>query len=235
MSAPDFITLQLAFAAHLRDPDHHPAPEGIEPRRVRVYRDLIYNNVRAFMHKGFPVLVKVLGATRFDSLVRTWLAEHRAATPLFPRMPGEFVSWLQGTPTHSVEFPPWLCELAHYEWVELELSLAEDAHLPKGERLQVSPLARVLSYEWPVHLVGPDSIPDIPQQTSLLVYRDERDTVRFLETTPMTHVLLNSIQEQGPMTVVELLSTLDGGDALMAPAQALLDELLVRGVIRRVL
>ena len=36
----DFQDMQYAFAAHLRDPAHAPAPEGIEDRRLAVYRSL---------------------------------------------------------------------------------------------------------------------------------------------------------------------------------------------------
>ncbi len=234
MSVPTFTNLQRKFAAHMRDPEHCPAPTGIEPRRVQVYRDLIYNNVRSFMRKGFPVLVKVLGADRFDRLVRDWLSEHRASTPLFPRMPGEFVRWLNTRPNAADDFPPWLRDLAHYEWVELDLSLAEDVVATDGSRLQLSPLARVLRYEWPVQMIGPETIPTTPTPTTLLVYRDAADTVRFLVTTPMTHALLSTVKDQGPIEFAELLAHLGDVDALAAPAQVLLDDLLDRGVVRKV-
>lgn len=235
MSAPTFKHLQLAFAAHMRDPDRHPAPEGIEPRRVRVYRGLIYNNVRSFMHKGFPVLLQVLGTAVMDRLVQDWLAEHRATTPLFPRMPGEFVTWLQRCPDLPEELPLWVRDLAHYEWMELDLSLAEDIKFTEGNRLQLSALARVLEYEWPVHMIAPDWLPTAPLRTTLLVYRNEQDAVRFLETAPMTHAFLNALQNHGPVGFAELLSTLGDPATLAAPAQVLLDDLLGRGVIWRVL
>ena len=38
MKTPDFQTLQREFAAHLRNPDSHPAPDGIEERRLDIYR-----------------------------------------------------------------------------------------------------------------------------------------------------------------------------------------------------
>jgi len=40
-----FQDKQYAFAAHLRDPDNVPAPEGIEERRMAVYRELFFNNL----------------------------------------------------------------------------------------------------------------------------------------------------------------------------------------------
>ena len=51
-----FAALQYAFAGHIRDPEHMPVPDGVEPRRMAVYRDLFYNNVENFIANSFPVL-----------------------------------------------------------------------------------------------------------------------------------------------------------------------------------
>ena len=40
---------QLAFARHVRDPDAHPAPAGVEDRRLRVYRELFQNNIATLL------------------------------------------------------------------------------------------------------------------------------------------------------------------------------------------
>ena len=45
----DFRQRQAAFAAHLRDPEAHPAPPGIEPRRMAVYRELFFNNIAGLL------------------------------------------------------------------------------------------------------------------------------------------------------------------------------------------
>ena len=34
-----------ALAAHVRDPDAHAGPPGIEARRLKIYSDLVYNNL----------------------------------------------------------------------------------------------------------------------------------------------------------------------------------------------
>jgi len=43
---PEFQKKQYAFAAHIRDPENVPAPEGIEDRRMAIYRELFFNNIR---------------------------------------------------------------------------------------------------------------------------------------------------------------------------------------------
>ena len=55
--APEALArLQKDFAAHIRDPQSAVAPEGIEDRRMGIYRDLFFNNIRNFLSANFPVL-----------------------------------------------------------------------------------------------------------------------------------------------------------------------------------
>lgn len=227
---------QFAFAAHLRDPKGKAAPPGIEPRRLAVYRDLLFKNVLGFMQNGFPVIRKTLGDDAFTALVRAWFAAHRAKTPIFPRMPGELVAWLATAPPATASAPPWLAQLADYEWVELELQLdpAEvdvagvdaDGDLRDGVPV-LSPLARVLAYDWPVHRIGPGHAPEAPVSTTLLVYRDREDRVRFVETNEMTHALLALLRDNDSATGEALLGSLAARDA----AFATLESLRERGVI----
>jgi len=41
----NFQDKQYAFAAHIRDPENTVAPEGIEDRRIAIYRTLFFNNL----------------------------------------------------------------------------------------------------------------------------------------------------------------------------------------------
>ena len=237
---------QLAFAAHLRAPALHPAPPAIDERRLRVYRDLFFKNVLTFMRTGFPVIRRTLGDDALATLVRAWYAEHRAHTPVFPRMPGEFVAWLATRPAAADAAPPWLLDLAHYEWVELELQL-DEAEVdqpgadPAGDPLLgvpvLSPLARVLAYAWPVHRIGPDWRPAGPEPARLLVYRDRGDDVRFMELNAATHTLLERVRDNrgldGAALLAGLTDALPGVDpaVVAAAGRATLAELLARGAL----
>ena len=237
---------QLAFAAHLRAPSLHPAPPALDDRRLRVYRDLFFKNVFAFMRTGFPVIRRTLGDDALAALVRAWYAEHRARTPVFPRLPGEFVAWLTTRPAAADDAPPWLRELAHYEWVELELQLdpAEvdqaDAD-PAGDPLHgvpvLSPVARILAYDWPVHRIGPDWRPAQPDRTLLLVYRGRDDEVRFMALNAATHALLERVRHNRASDGATLLAGLHAALPDVDPAvvtaagRATLAELLTRGAL----
>lgn len=196
-----------AFAAHLRDPSTHPAPAGIEDRRLQVYRELVFNNMRDLLSGNFPVIRRTLPLQDFDALVRDFLARHRARTPLFPEVAQEFLSFLEQRARPDANDPPWLAELAHYEWVELALQLA-DPPVPAHDALEatgpatvqallddtpvVSPLAWPLAYAWPVHQIGPGHAPHTRPQspTLLLVRRDASGAIHFSTLSPLVYRLL---------------------------------------------
>jgi len=208
--------LQTAFAGHIRDPDHVPAPDGIEDRRMQIYRDLFFNNISRLLASNFPVLRRLYGDGNWSRLVREFYVEHRAHTPLFPELPREFLRYIEEKREQRRGDPPFLLELAHYEWVELALSLDQRKleEIPverNGDLLAgipvLSPLAWPLSYRYPVHRIGPQFQPDEPpgEMTHLLVYRNRSDRVRFMQLNDVTRLLLALMQEQPESTGQSLL------------------------------
>ena len=126
MTRLSFQESQFQFAGHLRDPDHRPAPADVEDRRLAIYRDLIYNNVEGFLASGFPVLKSIVDGERWHGLVRDFFAEYRCQTPYFLEIGQEFLRYLQEVRQPRGWEPPYMLELAHYEWVELALDTATD-------------------------------------------------------------------------------------------------------------
>ena len=195
---------QFMLARHLRDPHAHPAPPGIEDRRLAVYRDLFFNNIEGLLAGNFPVIRKTLGDDAWTALVRRFYADHRSQTPLFPEIAREFIRYLESRDDEAL--PPWLRELAHYEWVELALQIADDvvpAHVADGDLLAgipvLSPFAWALAYQWPVHRIGPDVQPDQPptEPTLLLVRRDAAHQIRFAAISPLVYRLIERLGEGG--------------------------------------
>ena len=193
---------QFAFARHVRDPSGNAPPPGIEDRRLAIYRELFYNNIESLLAGNFPVIRKTLADAEWHALIHAFHANHRCHTPLFTEIGREFIRFIE-TREGSID-PPWLIELAHYEWVELALQIADDmipAHDPDGDLLEgvplTSPTARVLAYRWPVSRIGPSHQPDVaPEQpTLLLVRRDHEGTVRFAEISPLVYRLLELFGE----------------------------------------
>jgi len=202
---PDFVRQQYAFAAHIRNPEQFPRPEGIEARRMAVYRELFYNNVESFIANTYPVLRQIMVEEHWHAMVQDYFANHLAQTPLFPEMPREFLKYLEQERKPQLDDPPFLIELAHYEWVELALSLFDDKTDntkidSTGDLLEgvpvVSPLAWILSYHFPVHKISPTFQPrqaDTVNPTYLVVYRDKAFEIHFIETNSTTAHLLQRI------------------------------------------
>jgi uncharacterized protein len=211
--------LQRRFAAHLRDPATSPAPAGIEERRLRVYRELFFDNISGSLAGTFPVLHGILGPERWATLVRDFYRDHRCHTPLFLEIPREFVDYLGEAREARPEDPPFLYELAHYEWVELALAIDEHELAtvtadPSGDLLEgvpvLSPLAWPLAYRFPVHRLGREFMPTEPpaEPSFYIARRDRRDEVGFIHVNAVTLRLVQRLQEDPEFTGRAHLETL---------------------------
>lgn len=208
-----------ALGDYIRDPERAPPPPGIEARRLKIYRDLFFNNVEGLLAGNFPVIRKIHGEG-WPALVRAFYREHPARTPLFTELAREFVQYLQARAEDGAGDPPWLAELAHYEWAELALQIRE-ARAPAGRGgasaaalldgcLRLSPLAWPLHYRWPVHRIGPDHRPAAPpsEPTFLLLHRDAAGKVHFQQLSAPTFRLLQRLREHPQLTGREQLRAL---------------------------
>ena len=216
-TTPEFTRRQYEFAAHIRDPEHKPAPGEIEDRRMAIYRELFYNNVEGFLSSTFPVLRKLHEDQPWHAMARDFFAHHQSQTPLFLEIPREFLGWLEHERSPQTDDLPFLYELAHYEWVELALSISEETLVqagvdPEGDFLTgipvLSPLAWHMSYRYPVHRIGPDFLPDEPGEaaTNIVVYRNREDDVGFMEINRVTKRLLELVSENDSVNGEQLLN-----------------------------
>ena len=235
---------QLTMARYLRDPQRQPAPAGVEPRRLQIYQDLVYNNIEGFISGGFPVLRSLYQDSDWHQLVRTFIEGHRCHTPYFLEISQEFLQFLMQDYSPRDCDPPFMVELAHYEWVELALDVSQEV-LPAAVAvddmlatvLQLSPLAWLLSYQFPVHRIGPGFRPaEVVEPTYLVVYRDREDTVRFMELNAATARLVEIIRDNSTATAVELLVELAGElgmaeESILAYGAEQLQQLIAQSVV----
>jgi len=132
-SPPDseLLKLQTDFTQHLRNPDLHPVPDGLDPRRMGIYSSLLFNNISALASEFFPVVHAITSSEDWDSMIREFFINYRAKAPYFRKLADEFLQFLIGREGNNCT-PDYLVPLAHYEWIELCLYTSE-AEL--GERL----------------------------------------------------------------------------------------------------
>ena len=214
---PLFKQAQYEFAAHIRDPESNPKPADVEARRMNIYNELFFNNVEDFIANTYPVLKEITAENKWQEMIRDYFSKHLSQTPLFPEMPREFLKYIE-TERHNPNDPPFIKELAHYEWIELALMTSEldkdinwNAINKDGDLLNnqpvISPLAWTLTYQYPVHQISTDFLPDTvsEQPVYLLIYRDNEDEVRFMELNPVTALLIQLINEDNELTTKEML------------------------------
>ena len=203
--AVNFRETQHQFASYIRDPFNNPRPTDVKKQRIETYRSLFFNNVEGFLSNNFPVIKTILTEQQWFDLAQDFFSNHTSTTPHFSEIPEEFIDYLQGERQNSDDYP-FLLELAHYEWVEMGLSIAKEEISDNTtdfienltqQNISISPLAWPLAYQFPVQKISPTFLPEtVPESPSyLLVYRDVKDEVHFIQLPPMTFRLLQIIQE----------------------------------------
>ena len=213
-STPFFQVKQNEFAAYIRDPKNNPLPADVKPIRMETYRELFFNNVESFLSNNFPVLRQIFREQQWQELAQDFFSTHASQSPYFAEIPEEFLDFLQNQRQVQQDDPVFMLELAHYEWVEMALSISRDSlpvrekkQLNDNDALEISPLAWVLAYQYPVHQISPQYQPSKPpaQATYLIVYRDINDEVYFISVPLITFRLLQIIEQHPKISVTDCL------------------------------
>ena len=238
-----FELTEARFTGHLRAPETVMPPGDVADERMAVYRDLVYSNIERMMSNLFPVLRKVTADEPWHALVRDFFRTHRSHTPYFRQIPDEFIQFLQNEWTPPAGYPPFTLALAHYEWIELVLSVsnrsADQAVDPGGDLLGgvpvLNPVLANLRYDWPVQRIAPRRKTQ-PAETHLLVFRDDADQIRFSEINAFTARLLTLLEPgklSGRAALEQVADESRHPDrALLVQAGgALLNDLRTRGAI----
>lgn len=215
----DFSAKQHEFAAYIKDPENNPVPADVDKQRMAMYRELFFNNINSFLSSNFPVLRAILDDAQWFELAQDFFAQHRCLSPHFSAIPEEFLEYLQNERNNPGDFP-FMLELAHYEWVEMALSIAKEEPVINNRSLdnllkkniRLSPLAWPLAYQYPVQKISPAFLPAEPPEhpTCLIVYRNSDDVVNFIEITPITYRLLEILQEHESLLTEACLKQIAG-------------------------
>lgn len=244
-TADSFKETQYHFAAHIRDPEHEPAPDRIEDRRMAIYRDLFFNNISGTLQSAFPVIHSLFSDDKWQTLVRDFMIKHQCKTPLFVEIAREFMAYLDNERL-SDDDPPFLSELAHYEWVELALSIheAEFKRTPLDHKedclslhYQQSALAWLLVYQFPVHQISMDNQPQSPNNTPvcLLVMRNEADEIKFIELNPVSARLMDLLShgESGESAVAAIVEEMQHPEpqVVAGGATQMIHDWIDRGIL----
>ena len=244
-SQPAFQRAQFELAAHIRNPQSNPAPEGIEDRRLEIYRSLFFNNIEAFIANGFPILKSITDPERWTIMIRDFVHRHQSHSPYFLDIGAEFLHYLESERISQPQDPVFMLQLAHYEWVELALDVSvidfpevrEEGDFLEDQPV-VSPLVWVMSYNYPVHLIGPDYQPEeeSADTTHIAIYRDRQMQVGFMEINLATKRLLEILDQHrltGRAALHQLAAELEysNADAILKFGADLFSQLRSKDII----
>jgi hypothetical protein len=212
-----FQQVQQAFIAHIKDPEHQPLPQGVAPQRMAVYNELFFNNVQGFVSSAFPVLQSLYSEEGWQALIRQFFRQYQCSSPYFLHIAEHFLHYLQQEYQLCPQDPPFMLELAHYEWAELYLATkqvsGQTVLLAETDvshaRLDLSELAMVLAYPYAVHQISVDYQPQAPGELQCyLLYRDSADEVKFVLINQLTAALLQTVQQNPGLPLHQLIDKL---------------------------
>lgn len=237
-----FQQVQQDFVAYLRSPEQHEKPLDLEQERLDVYRELLFNNVSGFVCAAFPVLKSLYSEQAWQQRLLLFFAEYRCNNPFFLSIAQNFLDFLQHQYQLQPDDPVFMLELAHYEWLELDLATRKaQAWVAitdlKQQALQLSELSSVQAYQYQVQQICAEFQPTEPQASFLLIYRDPHDEVKFIALNQLTTLLLQLLEQQPGLSfaaLIELVSPyvpqLDYAQ-LSAGAEALLTDFVQKGIV----
>ena len=201
----NFKRVQLEFVNAIKDPSTFNSKDDDTKRRMAVYQSLFFNNISNFIRTGFPVLTSLLNEDDWSNLVRHFFINHPCRSPYFVEISKEFVEYLSSEPELPFSLPPFAAELAHYEWLELDVSIRKSTRpvnfFEEGDtvtHVSVSPFATLASYCYGVHLIGRNFVPDEPatERQFYVVYRSRSHDVQFVHLNSVTAALLHAIEQR---------------------------------------
>ncbi len=116
--------------------------------RVRIYASMYFLRMRDALAEDYPAVRRAIGEGRFAALVRAYVDEHPSDRPSLRDLGRHLPSFLA---RHAVpDGPPWLAELAAFEWALVEAFDAPDDTLLRTSDLRALPPER-----WPALRLEP--------------------------------------------------------------------------------
>ena len=219
---------------------------SIGGERLLVYRSLVHNRLLNAIREFVPRAAARRGREPLRSDFASFMELQGPRSPYLRDVPGEFVAWVGERWAADAGVSQWLAELARHELLELDVrndprggEPATGVELALDRTLAFDGSARLMRYAFAVHRLPADvddrSEPE-RRSTDLLVFRDARNKVRYLELTPWAGlVLAQSLVARRPLAESLQLAAAAIGEPLdddkLGKAAMLFAELTDAGVL----
>ncbi len=206
------MNVQAEFSQYLRTSNqNHPKSPAWQ-----IYHRLLRANLTEVLNGVYTRTIQALGLEFWNILIDRFFERYEAKTRYFYELPDEFLAFLwQNKGLYRDR--PWLFALAHFEWMELALTvstevLAEKSRVSYSKSLsfKLSPLAHYCEYEYAVY-PGDSAYKALAKRAQTwqgLVYRNREHQVRWFELDAWTVRIIQQFNVHGTMREDDLVHAL---------------------------
>jgi uncharacterized protein len=164
----------------------------------KIYHRLVRANLQEVLANIYPRLMAQLGEENWMFLLDQFLQSHKARTPYFYQVPDEFLGFLWHNKALYSQWP-WLWALAHFEWMELVATVADEVlPRPNSALIRCSPLAYYCQYAYAVYYLDKEYTPLAlrTQPWQGIVYRNSAHEVQWFVLDAWSALVFTAIQQQ---------------------------------------
>lgn len=231
--------------AHFCRTGQNPSGVGMPLEKSLIYRDLIFSSIQGALQNNYPLTYALLEGEKWEELTDDFFAEHPCGDPQFWKMPKGLVEYVKESGWGEKRQIPFLADLVHFEWLEMEMYMMEDRPSPpflrKGDVLEdaliLNPEHRFETYDYPVFSQLSWDASWKKGEYHLFCYRhpDTLDVHFFSLSSFFSHVI-QALVDQGRsgrdvLQAVAEQKHVAMGDQLLGAGRKLLEDLVCKRAI----
>jgi hypothetical protein len=183
-------------------------------RELSVYKSLALEKLNATLKKAFPLCYKIL-KDYWVEVVLDFYHSFPSKSGIYLQVTKNFSSYLNSFKFklhfRKTQFPPWLHELAEYEWASVDLSnfhrtelnLGSSKSLSDNDQVRLIKAHKIFKFNYPVskiveHLGSKRKKHNIvffkKQKETLLIFRDRENQIRYFLLSAGTYFLVDNLR-----------------------------------------
>ena len=235
---------QSNFASYCRDGKPIKIP-GTKESRLPQYRRLVFNVVKDSLESAYPIAHSFIEPEVWEEMASRFFSEHDSQTPQIWKLPFEFYQFAVEKDFATQYRIPFLHELLHFEWLEIEVFMMEDIPLPDYQEngnwltdsICFNPEYRLVKLEYPVHLKNPAQIKNEKGDYFLLIFREQESghvefvNLSVLFTYLLEHLLNGEKQFQEILSDIIYIFGINDDQLLLNKSITFLQDLKSKGFV----
>lgn len=192
--------IQDDLVEYCRSNKHGDLPGTIKDR-LSNYRRLIHTIIWEALSDAYPITRSMLSVPQWEELVDDFISNNRVSEPQLYKMPFALIAFVVKNDYPKRFSIPYLHDLLTFEWLEIEVHTMKDEleinFNPNGdfmnEQIVFNPYQRIISLEYPIHLLRNQDITKYKGSYFFNVYREKNGTVQYMEINAFTANLIQQL------------------------------------------